>query len=355
MIDWLTMEVPLRHPAPINGGHVTSISPEGEVEWTTLKRIAVAGSHEMGLQVRTCTHTAEPCSRLHISGNPAKFLQGHNLWGSDDTVALVLAVIYRVAEVLGITMHPEDEDRIHRGHVKLTRVDCTLMFHLANQGEVMSWIRAAEQTGYMTHRGRGRLAGGSTLYFGKSSRRWVLKCYAKGPEIMANRNKQPAILGHAAAQEYASKALRVELELKSMELKRLGLDALSMWSMFDTLSFGSVTARLLHDKLGNMTMTTTNALTPEALQALRPPLRLAVQAWESGADLRTTMTKPTFYRYRKELLPLGIDIATILPKDVSNVVPLHRVLEARPVGVPDWAIGTPLYFDPTPYKRARVA
>jgi hypothetical protein len=28
------------------------------------------------------------------------------------------------------------------------------------------------------------------------------------------------------------------------------------------------------------------------------------------------------------------------------VVPLYRVLEAKPVQVPDWATGTPLYFEP---------
>jgi len=35
-----------------------------------------------------------------------------------------------------------------------------------------------------------------------------------------------------------------------------------------------------------------------------------------------------------------------MPREVSNVVPLFKVLEAVPVGVPDWAEGTPLYFEP---------
>lgn len=126
----------------------------------------------------------------------------------------------------------------------------------------------------------------------------------------------------------------------------MGLDMLSSWPTDDGQLSESLTARLLHDKLGNMTMTTTASLSPEVMQHLRPALRMAVQAWESGADLRQTLPRPTFYKYRKELLPFGIDIATLLPKDVSNVVPLHRVLEAKPVGVPDWAIGTPLYFEP---------
>lgn len=346
MIDWLTMEIPLRHTTPINGGEVVSIDPFGNLEWRTLKRTTVTGSHEMNLQVRTCTHTPEYCSHLSISGNPAKFLQGHNLWGSDDIHGLAIATCERVASLLGIDPHPDDYAQWIAGAIKLTRVDVTQMFELRNQAEVLSWIRAAEQTAYMSHRGRGRLIGGTTLTFGEKSRRRRLKAYAKGLEVRKNIKAQPAIRELPHALEYADRCLRVELELKAMELKRIGLDTIAAWSTDDGVPCEAVTAALLREELGNMTMTTTASLAPDVMQNLRPALRMAVQAWESGADLRETLPRPTFYKYRKELLPFGIDIATLLPKDVSNVVPLHRVLEAKPVGVPDWAIGTPLYFEP---------
>lgn len=346
MIDWLTMEIPLRHTTPINGGEVVSIDPLGNLEWRTLKRTTVTGSHEMNLQVRTCTHTPDYCSHLSISGNPAKFLQGHNLWGSDDIHALAIATCERVALLLAIDIHPDDYAQWIAGAIKLTRVDVTQMFQLRNQAEVLAWLRAAEQTAYMTHRGRGRLTNGSTLYFGEKSRRRRLKLYAKGLEVRKNIKAQPAIRELPHALEFADKSLRVELELKAMELKRIGLDTIAQWSTDDGVPCEAVTAALLREELGNMTMTTTASLAPDVMQNLRPALRMAVQAWESGADLRQTLPHRTFYKYRKELLPFGIDIATLLPKDVSNVVPLHRVLEAKPVGVPDWAIGTPLYFEP---------
>ena len=47
------------------------------------------------------------------------------------------------------------------------------------------------------------------------------------------------------------------------------------------------------------------------------------------------MTKPTFYRVRKQLLAFGIDIAVVNEK--NNIIPLIRYLEAEPVGIPDWA------------------
>jgi II/X family phage/plasmid replication protein len=49
------------------------------------------------------------------------------------------------------------------------------------------------------------------------------------------------------------------------------------------------------------------------------------------------LSRPTFYRYRTQLLKYGVDISTKSPKEKSNVIPLIRVLEAKPVGIPDWA------------------
>ena len=80
------------------------------------------------------------------------------------------------------------------------------------------------------------------------------------------------------------------------------------------------------------------ALTSEQQINLPQKLRSTYILWKSGEDLRSTLPKATFYRHRKELGEFGIDIT--LRQDVadrSNVIPLIRVLEARPVGVPDWA------------------
>ena len=47
-----------------------------------------------------------------------------------------------------------------------------------------------------------------------------------------------------------------------------------------------------------------------------------------------------FYRYRRKLKEYDIDIGILrdVEKDTNNVIPLMRVLEAQPVGIPDWAI-----------------
>nr|CDL66500.1 unnamed protein product [uncultured bacterium] len=348
MIDWLSMVVPCTHSEPITGGEVVSIKPGGEVDWHCVKRTTVEGSFSTGLQVRTATHTAQPCSHLEISGNPVKFFQGHNLWGTDDLLALSVTTVETVASLLGLTPSAQDVESWHSGLIQLTRVDVTQSFHLDNMAQVLAWLRSAEQTAHLSHRGRGQLVKGSTLYFGKSSRRWSLKLYAKGQEIRAKGHGQDVILALPSAVEWAEKTLRAELTLRSMELKRQGLHLAMAWGGDGVPS--SVTAALLRDRFGGMTMTTTSHLSAEILDSLRPSLRMAYQSWAAGADLREILPARTFYRHRAALLPHGIDIATLVPREVSNVVPLFKVLEAKPVDVPDWAQGTPLYFEP-----ARVA
>lgn len=350
MIDWLSMVVPFRHPTPIHGERILCVAPSGEVSWVCAKRTTVAGSFSTGLQLRTATHTADPCTHLEISGNPVKFFQGHNLWGTDDLPALVIATVEAIAGSLGLQPSCDDRAAWARGDIQITRVDCTESFHLASLAEVLSWLRAAEQTAHLSHRGRGQLVKGSTLYFGKNSRRWALKLYAKGQEIKAKGHGQDSVLNLPSAVAWAEKTLRAELTLRSMELKRLQLDFVRDWFPVDGVPF-AVTGALLRERLGNMTMTTTKHLSAEVMESLRPALRVAVQAWEAGSDLRATLPHRTFYKYRKELLPHGIDIATLQPREVSNVVPLHRVLEAVPAQIPDWAIGTPLYFEPKPFPR----
>lgn len=343
MIDWLSMVVPCAHVEPITGGNVLSIKPSGEVDWQCVKRATVAGSFATGLQVRTASHTQHPCTHLEISGNPVKFFQGHNLWGSDDVPALAVATVESVASSLGLT--PTEDDRLawRQGRIQLTRVDVTQSFHLANRAQVLAWLRAAEQTAHLSHRGRGQLVKGSTLYFGKNSRRWSLKLYSKGQEITAKGHGQDAILALPSAIDWADKTLRAELTLRSMELKRQCLDQAHRWAGEVP---SAVTADLLRDRLGGMTMTTTARLSAEVLESFRPSLRTAYLSWESGADLRSILPHRTFYKFRRELLAHGVDITTLVPREVSNVVPLFKVLEAVPVGVPDWAEGTMLYFEP---------
>ena len=78
-------------------------------------------------------------------------------------------------------------------------------------------------------------------------------------------------------------------------------------------------------------------LKEDVLDSLPPRLRMVYQTWLNGDDLKQILPHNTFYRYKKSLREFGVDISTKSPKEKSNVIPLIRVLEAKPVGIPDWA------------------
>ena len=345
MIDWITTHgFPCYHPTPIDGGHVLSVDRHGNMEWSSQKFLKVVGSSDASIRIKT-SHVGPSGEGigLSIDGNPAKFLQGHNLFGTDDLIGLMVAFMDKLCPLVGLEPTDLDRQLWLRGHYNLSRVDPNKMFQLANRAEVLAWLRQAEQTATMSHRGRGQIAKGGTLYFGKHSRRSSLKFYSKGQEFEANGS--PEMKELPGLRNYAEGALRGEVVLRSMELKRMGLDLAANWGD-DTAS------RVTLEFLGRLHMDDLRMTTPERIDELKPALRAVYELWKEGHDIRAMYPKPTFYRYRKQLMnAISIDIANVQPRDEkpSNVVPLIRVLEATEMGVPDWAVGTPLYAEP---KRA---
>ncbi len=188
---------------------------------------------------------------------------------------------------------------------------------------------------------------GSTLYYGKHSRRWSLKFYSKGQEIAAKGHQLALTLPNRDRLiEYAQPALRCELTLRSMQLKQTELQLAANWPRT-----AEGISQILQHYMKGLNMSDVRTLPAEALDSLPSGCRLAYQTWIEGHDLKTMLAHNTFYRYRRQLLQHGVDIATVQPRENANVVKLYRVLEAVPMAIPDWARGTPLYFDPTANKR----
>jgi II/X family phage/plasmid replication protein len=348
MIDWISAVVPCAHLTEIRDGCFMKVDSKGEVQWSSAQRLKVTGSHESGVQIRSAQWEGD-CTHLEISGNLTKFFQGHNLWGTDDLPGLVLEFMLSLATLpenpFSLLPSAEDVHAWRTGAYSLQRVDVTDSYTLRSRSDVLAWLRAAEQTAHLAHRGRGQLCKGSTLYFGKNSRRWSLKLYAKGQEIEEHLKDQLAIADLPHARAWADNVLRTELVIRSMELKRRGLGEGTAWLPLDGVPFESLP--MLRDKLGAMTMTTNRTLSDDVIASLTAGQHSAYLAWVAGNDLRDVMSRPSFYRLRSKLLPHGVDIATLQPsEDRSNVVPLVRVLEAVPATIPDWARGTPLYFEP---------
>lgn len=343
MIDWVTAEIDCNHPRELFGDLFMVVNRDmTEIKTRFSKFEAVKGSHDDEFYVKTTeSDSHENPIRLRITGNPAKFLQRHNVFGSDNLVGLVSDVMEILIPTLGLTPTPEQIDRLHRGDYALTRVDVNYSYELPDLASVRAWLLSA-QDNTRTRRGTALMTA-KTLYWQKHSTRWTIKSYSKYDEITSKKKKHmlPYSLQNTGIKEFAENKLRVELTLRTPELDKHGKHRGYCW--------GSQTPKLLHSEYlkkiifgGNM------VATPKTLDSLPARLIAVYHLWLEGHDLRGMYPKNTYYRYRKELLKHGFDIS-IKQKDrpdMTNVVPLVRYLEAIPASTPEWAIGTELYHEP---------
>ena len=338
MIDWLSFRAPLSWSEPIHGGRLVRLKQCGAIDWDVPQRLALEGSFASSLTVRSVER-----GFLEVSGNPAKWFQGHNLWGTDDVAGLVRETMHRVCELLSLDPSPDDRAAWLRGDVALSRVDVTSMFELDTRDDVLEWLRAADQVATVKWRGKAHYDPG-TITFGKAAKgqrakAWQVVMYSKGTEIrLPGHHVNPYIPVAPQLFEWAQNKLRIELRLRTVELKRLGLSSVCDWISTDPMEVQAL-------YLAKIEMAEQQMTHIDIEEGLKPRQRAAYALWKTGADLKSVYPRNTFYRYRRELLEaIDVDIAT--RANVSNVVPLVRVLEARPAPVPDW--GTVAMFTPRP-------
>lgn len=356
MIDWLTIKIPFKH-LHLNGGMILSINPDGTVEWESARRQMVCSCRsdvdENGEKTRNslcgshCTNVAvksdgsldnDHAEFLMISGNPAKYLQGHNIWGSDDLCGLTDAMLAQLLPKLGLVYDDFTQARVLAGNFTVAMIDINYSYELENQEDVMAFIHAAEFKA-RARAGRATTRPG-TIYFGQHSRRWALKMYSKFNEITKGgkgHKLSPALWEHQdKLLDWTRNILRIELRLLSKELKQLELT--------NAADLQRNIQKLFVEYKGKIVMNEQRRIVGKKLMELPSKLRATYALWQAGHHMAEILSKPTYYRHRKELLPYGIDLTITCEKAESNVVPFIRVLEAKPASIPDWAYSDNLIF-----------
>jgi II/X family phage/plasmid replication protein len=341
MIDYLTARIHLPRPlpAPINGGHFLRVTEGGEIERTTALRKRVLGSFEAALQIR-----APGVHELEISGNPVKFMQGHNLWGTScPTEALWAALVHLEASgALPVSLRALGlvGPSVLADATELSRVDCTAMLLADGWHDVLTVLRSLRVAGRLRDRGASGLPhpwpesqGGGVTFGGRpgqTARHRQLTFYAKGKETTVH--PLPSVIGDdAELMDWVARCLRCEVRLGTNYLRKRGLRALGLWTH-------ETAAREWAEMMERIDMNGSEEK-PEALAGLPPHLQIAYAAWQSGADLKSMSSLPTFYRKRAAILKAtGVDIAIPRPKDpTAQIIPFKRVIELRPAGRPAFA------------------
>lgn len=339
MIDWLKVRFDFKPPSEtagrLYGGEVMIIEPDGVVKWRKVKPLEFRGSHESSLYVSIDGFTG--C--LLVDGNPTKYFQGHNVFGTWDLRGLAVSTFGKVVEALDLPYSPADLADVEAGSFEILRVDLTESFACGSLQRARSVLESLALNGHLrqSRHGKGLLDQG-TLYYRKHSRRWAAKVYCKGQELGAHRiftTFPQAIEVHEVGQDL----LRLEFVIRAMELKTRGLHRGSSWSY-------TTPEEIFASMREKLEIPMSHELPSVTLAALPTGIRLTYSAWKNGEDVRLMMSKPTFYKHRRVLRALGVDISVRQPKEVSNVVPLVQLITLRPLGVPAQFIGTEAYFEP---------
>ena len=334
MIDWVTGKFWITHNSDVlrSGQSIRTKIVDGVelIEYDIANRLSVKGSHDASITIRSHTD-----GMVEISGNPAKFLQGHNVFGTNDLKYLVAKMIDKLCMMDKLELKPTDVEyeNIQQGIYHLSRVDVNEHFAFPSAQVARAWLRAAGNSANMKFRGAGLFKEG-TLYF--KGKRYIPKIYFKYDEINSKDKSHrlpDELLQIPELIEYAEKSLRFEIKILSTQLKDWMLHLGCNWDA-DTATM------LINDQfISKLQLSENMALNPEVRDSLPNNLKLVYSAWARGEDLRQMYSKAQFYKRRKQLLEYNIDISILQDKEAeqSNVVPMIRYLEAVPMGIPDWA------------------
>lgn len=303
MLDWFTGIVGC-DASHLLTDRVYKVEPTGHVAWESGCWLTVKGSYESGIQLRQKDRIIKfdedvnseqiglGYPLLQISGNPVKFMQGHNAFGP--SVSLWKSVLDLTLRQLPETVRPIGADTCLSWAMWPSRIDIAVPVDMGSYENVKEWLRCVS-TGSRSRHGRAMLSG-DTVYWGQHSRRWTLKGYCKFDEMGVHRMGDLKL--NEQFRDSVRSVLRLELSLRGMELKDLTkkgivLNESLLWDYMRKISIGRLDMSKVKD-----------------LDCLSLPHQAIFLRWLRGDEVRGTIKQSTFYRYRRAILDrMGVDIS----------------------------------------------
>lgn len=331
MLDWYSgligydasnMKLGVIYEVDCDGVKVWSVEP-----WKKAK-----GSYESSVQVKRDSSTREmrvdadelmdsrsvageedvgkgcPAVVLKVSGNPVKFLQGHNVFGP--SVSQINEVLQAFVRALPGELRPVDADKEGLPVRYSSRLDVNVMVDLGSHGIVHDWLEHAQRESSTGHKHRvegfgggnyrSGLTGGKSVVWGPKSRHWSMKAYCKLCELEKHKPADGKL--YAFAKEFVESCVRIELTLRRPAIKKLerdegyrvlGMDESIVWEFFEKIKFSVMQANVI--KLGGN---------------LKPAVENVLTLWLAGYDVKSHLPHNTFYRHRRVILEeVGVDIS----------------------------------------------
>lgn len=333
--DWVSIYQTHEQPVPlVNDGCVMKYDGHGELEFTTLRKCRIEGSHASAVFVRSDGHT------VWFEGNVSKLGRPDNVFGY--TFEECITRINNVVLSLGLPPFTGGKfgdrqksagqwEKVYTG-ARITRLDVTQNFSAGSKENAFQFMRflASQQA---SRQKTGVFGEGETIDYGRGSRYVYSKAYQKGAELRRHAKPIPDPLNplQKAVDPYllaladwcdAVGLIRFESTYKSTYLIHAnqqylgGIDMAVIHADFETRKEVFTRAKLDVDHLAD----------------LEPKLLSVYRMWQAGDDLTKKYSKPTFYRHRAKLLPFGVDIS--IASNVAQFTPKTRVITLGPCTPP---------------------
>lgn len=227
LIDTLKFAIKIEHGSLIEKHKQLQASGVNNRLTTALagpsRKFKVPGAYDMNATVWSKNNGQV----LQIECSAAKFLAGHNVFGSEEISQIVLDISKRVCQYLKIEPTKKEKQSIKAGDVRLFRVDLAAHFRLPSKFTVRSFQFALKMQIAFTQRSFSTYAD-ETLYINQHSDMRPIKIYEKGEEI--NFRPLPKDLPNREAIEIDARNLvRVEITLRSRYLRRLKMSQVKCW------------------------------------------------------------------------------------------------------------------------------
>ena len=322
-IDWAGLLIEYDHE-PIENGYTIEVTPDGEYRERKIKRTNLRSSWETNMQIWT-----DEEGRLGTSGNPQKFISGHNVFGPEGITACA-AAINQVTKMLKLGRSPGavPEESIHGA--RPTRIDIAQSIRCPDEDTTKWLLRTFQETAIAKYWGKPSTIG-LTTYFGKGSRYTTMKAYHKGDEMNV----------HHLSRRLKERE-RALLKIEASTLARFELTLADKWFVKNPMTLGEFTPEKI-DELYNHFMEriqfTPNIEIPtETLNQLPSGSQLVYYAWKTGTPITALGMEARTRRRHVSVIKkiLGVDVTKPFNPELEHYGTMP--LEAEPAEIPQWII-----------------
>ena len=293
-IDWIHVSIAVKHdPQLISRGIVLHLNNEWDIASAVhhYKPQTLRSSYENTLWIKPST-----TGSIEISGNFYKFLNHHNVTGSNDLIGLVFDLINHLTALeIGIQPTEQELKDIQDGKFRLFRVDVNKAILFDSKVKALDHLEDLKSTASYPYRKKTTYSNG--VYFGMRSKRWCLKFYHKGTEVQAHKNGEFPLDDELKA--LADLMVRAEMRINSYQLKEWDLQFGYQWST-------GIAQSLLDTTLNKLALPTKPVVEEPKFESSAD--RKFYKCWLDG-DAEICYSLRTIQRYTKRFLhEYGINI-----------------------------------------------